>query len=122
MKTAAILLTIIISAGTTLAFWGDNVDAKSTRFKMAPKSSKSVYSEWDADCEIKVFAKANKGKIHLKVYNPKGETVASGKSKARINTRRQKGKYKIVLENRTNKYQNVILQNVSKLCHDTVVS
>jgi len=60
-----------------------------------------------ANSKVRVSAKANQGKVYLKVESPNGKTVASGTNRVIFRAGNKKGKYKIILTNKTKKVQKV---------------
>ncbi len=121
-KITLILFTAIVWTGLVLTIDKVAANPESSKFDISPKSSKKIYYNWGKGCEIKISAKANYGKVHLAVFNPKGEKIVSGKGRVQVKTGNKKGRYKLVLENRTNRKVKVVLNNVSKLCHDTAMA
>lgn len=97
---AIIMITGIIFAG----------DLYTRNFDLAPESSKRFLREFAERTNVTVQISSGdlgSGRIIAEVYDPNGKKVASGSKRFSFNTKRLKGKYKIVVINGTKKRQKV---------------
>lgn len=104
-KLTACLVAIMVVSGVIFAL---GLDAQ--KFSLSPNSSKSFKRIFAKQISVKIQISGGdlgSGRIIAEVFNPNGKRVASGSNEIRFNTKNAKGKYKIVLTNKTRKRQDI---------------
>jgi hypothetical protein len=104
-KLTVSLIAIIIITGTIFAG-----DLYTKKLNLEPKSSERFSRNFAEEMTGTVQLAGldlGSGRIIAEVYDPNGKKVAGGSKEFSFNTKNIKGKYKIVVINRTNKIQTV---------------
>ncbi len=90
----------------------------SQQLTLQPKSSGWItIDRMSSPVKVKFTAKADKGKVYIRIVDGSGKTITSGVNKVRFNAVGENTTYKAELTNKTNKIQEITVSYTDGKCN-----
>lgn len=110
-KTATVLAAIIVVFAALLGnaemVEGHKLSKKT--INLEAKSSRTLNITTKQDSDVVISAKADKGKVHIKVTDSDGKVVKQGFNIVKFKVPHEPKPLIVIFTNKTNKYQKIIL-------------
>jgi len=105
--TLNLLAVMMVLTGISAALASTPNADGTKKMVLKPKASGWILVQCVANRKVTVTAKADHGKVHIRIVNGKGKTVARGVGKVTFNSGKKKMTCKAQITNKTNKIQKV---------------